>query len=72
MPSGTQLTDSREYAEYFGRPDCRRIGASGFYVHEVHAGFHQAAYTGREPLGDANIYRLKVDLPVRDSQQLPA
>lgn len=72
VPSGTQLTDNREYAEYFGRVECRRIGASAFHVHRVEAQFHEVTYTGREPLGDANTYRLKTDLPVKDVQQLNA
>lgn len=71
VPSGTKLTESRDYAEYRGRIACRDVGASAFHLHRIEAQYHEVTYTGREPLGDANTYRSNVDLPVRDSQQLP-
>ena len=69
IQAGTQLTDSRDYAEYVGRALARAAGRTHCYVHELEADHHEIAYVGREPLADANIYRLKADVPVMATVQ---
>ena len=69
IPAGTQLTDSRQYSEYAGWALARSTGQAHYYAHEVVADHHEVTYVSHEPLANANIYRLKVDVPVTERLQ---
>lgn len=61
---GSPLTDNRQYSEYFARLQARRSGDPHCHIHEIRVDYQDVDYTGREPLGDSNTYRLKRGAPV--------